>query len=65
MCLRVSKKKKYEKIFFYLEATEERSRIQIHLSEVRIRGSGSTPKCHESPTLPHFSAATGLSCGEM
>jgi hypothetical protein len=27
------------------------SRIRIHESEVRIRGSGSAPKCHGSPTL--------------
>ncbi len=33
--------------------TEERSQIgiRIHLSEVRIRGSGSAPKYHRSPSL--------------
>ena len=51
-----------KKFFFcILKVTEERSQIwswilfqswiQIHLSEVHIRGSRSAPKCHESPTL--------------
>ncbi len=49
---KLNKKIKNNKICF-LEATEERSRIRIriHLSEVRIRGSGSTSKCHGAPTL--------------
>jgi hypothetical protein len=35
------------------KVTEERSQIRIRIrwSEVRIRGSGSAPKCHGSPTL--------------
>ncbi len=54
-------RKKYGKkiIFCILKVIEERSRIRswiwiqirIHQSEVWIRGSGSTPKCHGSPTL--------------
>jgi hypothetical protein len=36
-----------------LKVTDEKSRIRIRirLSEVRIRGSGSVPKCHGSATL--------------
>jgi len=54
-------------IFFIgvLQVTDEKSRIRSRirnlLSKVRIRGSGSVPKCHESGTLvgrkvfcPHF-----------
>ncbi len=43
--------------FCILKVTDERSRIwswieiRIHNSEVWIRGSGSAPKCHGSPTL--------------
>jgi hypothetical protein len=57
MCLRVSYKTKYEKkkiIFYILKVTKERRswiRIWIHESEVQIRGSGYTPKCHGSVTL--------------
>jgi hypothetical protein len=44
-----------EKKFFWhpLKVIEERSRIQIHQSEIQIRGSGSryAPKCYGSPTL--------------
>jgi hypothetical protein len=45
---------KKKKIFLHpLKVIEERSRIRIHQSEIQIRGSGSgsAPKCHESPTL--------------
>ncbi len=38
---------------------EERSPIRIHLSEVRIRGSGSAPKCHGFPTLVGVKAFKG------
>jgi hypothetical protein len=59
MCLWASYKKKYGKNIFFciLKTIEERSRIwswiriRIQLSEVRIRGSGSAPKCHGSPTV--------------
>ena len=55
MCPRVSYKEKNMKNLFFgiLKVTEERSRIRIriHYSEVRIRGSGSAPKCHGFPTL--------------
>jgi hypothetical protein len=66
MCLWVSsKEKKYKTGYFYfLKVTEERSRIRswirirtriwIHLSDVRIRGSGSATKCHGPPTLDFF-----------
>ncbi len=42
-----------QNFFLILKVTEERIRIRnrIHLSEVRIRGSRSAPKCHGSPTL--------------
>jgi hypothetical protein len=45
-----------KKFFFgILKVSEERSRIRrwirILQSEVRIRRSGSAPKCHVSPTL--------------
>jgi hypothetical protein len=46
-------RKKYGKFFKnILKVTEGRCRIRIriHWSEVRIRGSGSAPKCHGSPT---------------
>jgi hypothetical protein len=47
-----------QNFFFILNVTEERIRIRnrIHLSEVRIRGSGSAPKCHGSPTLVTMAA---------
>jgi hypothetical protein len=53
----VSYMRKINLFFCVLEVTEERSqirswiRIRIQLSEVRIRGSGSEPKCYRSPTL--------------
>ncbi len=45
-----------KKIIFFciLKVTEQRSRIRIHKSEVRIRGSGTAPKCHGSPTLLEY-----------
>ncbi len=51
------KEKLWEKVKFFgiLKVAEERSRIRswirIRYSEVRIRGSGSAPKCHGSPTM--------------
>ncbi len=53
MCLRVSYTKNLENNNFFasLYSPEERSRIRIRLSEVRIRGSGSRTKSHVSPTL--------------
>jgi hypothetical protein len=50
MCLRVSFKKKNIKIIFcILKVTEERSRIRIRWSEVRIRGSRSAQKMSRIP----------------
>jgi hypothetical protein len=43
--------KKKNNLFRILKINEEKSRIRIYLSEVRIRGSGSAPKFHGSPTL--------------
>ncbi len=54
MCLWARYKKNIKKYFFcILKINEERSRIRsrIHLSEERIRGSGSAPNCPGSPTL--------------
>jgi hypothetical protein len=34
-----------------LKVTTQHNRIRIRYSEVRIRGSGSVPKCHGSATL--------------
>jgi hypothetical protein len=34
-----------------LKTTDKKSRIRIRDSMVRIRGSGSKPKCHGSTTL--------------
>ncbi len=47
-------KQKILNCFCILKVTEERSRTRsrIHYSDVRIRGSGSAPKCHGSHTLP-------------
>ena len=36
-----------------------RIRIRIHLSEAWIRGSGSTPKYHGSPTLAYSKQKSG------
>jgi hypothetical protein len=46
-------KKRRKKSFLVaiLKVTEDNSRIQIRLSEVRICESGSVPKCHGSTTL--------------
>jgi hypothetical protein len=41
---------KKKKIFCILKVNKERSRIQSWIRTQRY-GSGSTPKCHESPTL--------------
>jgi hypothetical protein len=34
-----------------LKVNDKNSRIRIHQLKARIRGSGSTPKCHGSATL--------------
>jgi hypothetical protein len=48
-----SKSKKPKNLLFVdiLSATDERSKIRIHKSVVRIRGYGSVPKCHGSTKL--------------
>ncbi len=64
MCLWVSCKKKYGIFFFcILKVTEERSWIRILKSEVRIRGSGSVPKFHGSPTLVDLKTCSGTGWG--
>ncbi len=45
------KKLKNSYFVFILSATDEKSRIRIRKPLVRIRGSGSVPKCHESAAL--------------
>jgi hypothetical protein len=44
-------KKKLDNFFFVgvLKVTDEKSRIRIGLSEVRIPGSRSVPKCQADP----------------
>jgi|688.fasta_scaffold1496910_1 hypothetical protein len=46
-----SKKRRKKHIVAIMKATEEKSRIRILNSVVRIRGSGSVPTCHGSTTL--------------
>jgi hypothetical protein len=50
---KVISRKTRKKIVFVgvLKVNDENSRIRIHWSEARIRGSGSVPKCHGSTTL--------------
>jgi hypothetical protein len=42
--------------------TNSRIQILIHLSEARIRGSGSVPKCHGSATLTSSHGIASLQC---
>jgi hypothetical protein len=53
-----------------LKVNDGNSRIQIHLSQAWIRGSGSTPKCHVSATLvvklesTYISSSLSKACNE-
>ncbi len=69
---KINKQKYFFKLIFVavLKGTEEncrirsRIRIRVRYSEVRIRGSGSVPKCHGTATLikiKHHSLACGVS----
>jgi hypothetical protein len=51
-----NKLKNLEKNIFVgiLKVTDEKSRIRIGKFKVRIRGSGSVPKCHGSGTLNRY-----------
>jgi hypothetical protein len=53
--LKSNKQKNIEKFIFLvaiLKVTDENSKIRIQSSEVRIRGSGSIPKCQGSEYWP-------------